>query len=429
MRGFPLLILAANLGVGFVQATVSLGSAATFGALSYASITNSGPTDIDGDIGTTGTSITGFPPGTYTGSKYIASQAIVAFESAEAAYEAVASLPGAITLTGNLGGRVLPPGVYQFPSSAQLTGVLTLAGTGSCHDAWYFKVGSTLTTGIGSAVVITGGASGSVFWAVGTSATIGIGTDFIGNILAAVSVILSAESSIQGGVFALGASITLNSAFIQPQASCPTIQSSSSSISSTSSAAPSSSSAAASSTTSSSTSSSFSAAQSSSTSSAAASSSSSAAASSTTSSSTSSSAAQSSSTSSSADPTMSNMAENVTVGISSTAVPMMFWTIRNVICLVMELLGSTVVAQTDLICISAGTSARPQHHALSLQPRRPRHPPALQHLRHRQAHPHPRPHRQLRVAQLPRCPPQQVARIAARLQHLRLPQFLKQLLD
>ncbi|KAF4625104.1 hypothetical protein G7Y89_g13065 [Cudoniella acicularis] len=154
MRGFHSLILAVSSSFGFAQATISLGAASTYGALSYATITNTGPTEITGDIGTTGTSITGFPPGIYTGSKYIASQATTSFQAAQAAYEAVATLPGAITLVGNLGGRALGPGTYKFPSSAILIGDLTLVGTGSCSDAWYFQIGSTLTTSTGSAVVM-----------------------------------------------------------------------------------------------------------------------------------------------------------------------------------------------------------------------------------------------------------------------------------
>lgn len=88
----------------------------------------------------------------------------------------------------------------------------------------------------------------------------------------------------------------------------------------------------------------------------------------------------------------------------------------------MKPLGSTVVVQIDLICIFAAASARARHHALNLQPPRLRPRPALQHLQHRQVHPRPRPYRRPRAAQLPLCLPQQVARLAARRQHLRLPQ-------
>jgi hypothetical protein len=91
-----------------------LGAASTFGVLSYASITNTGPTDINGDIGTTGTSITGFPPGIFTGSRYISAAATAALVDATLASEAIAAQPGAITLTGDLGGQVLGPGVYSY---------------------------------------------------------------------------------------------------------------------------------------------------------------------------------------------------------------------------------------------------------------------------------------------------------------------------
>ena len=113
------------------------------------------------------------------------------------------------------------------------------------------------------------------------------------------------------------------------------------------------------------------------------------------------------------------MAANVTVGMSSTAAATMFWTIRNVICLVMELQGSTVVAQTDLICMSVEALAQARHHALNLQLYRPRLHQVMQQLRPRPKAAQLRP----RVpAQLPRCLPQQAAHLVARRQHLRLPQ-------
>jgi hypothetical protein len=54
------------------QAFNNLGKASTFGAWSNTSIINSGATDIVGDIGTTGTSITGF----HLGNLFLTSQTI-----------------------------------------------------------------------------------------------------------------------------------------------------------------------------------------------------------------------------------------------------------------------------------------------------------------------------------------------------------------
>ena len=130
--------------------------------------------------------------------------------------------------SGILGGRILSPGVYRYATSAALTGALILAGTGSCNDAWYFSIGSTLINAAGSSVVITGGAPGNVFWKVDSSTTVRAGSNFIGNILAAVSVILNVGSMIEGSLFALGVSITLNFNTIQPASAvtCPSISSS-----------------------------------------------------------------------------------------------------------------------------------------------------------------------------------------------------------
>lgn len=91
--------------------------------MSGSTITNTGPITIDGDLGTGGTSITGFPPGTITGTFEI--QLLQPLKDALAAYKQVAAQPSATTLTGDLGGMDLVPGVYAYPSSAALTGTLT----------------------------------------------------------------------------------------------------------------------------------------------------------------------------------------------------------------------------------------------------------------------------------------------------------------
>jgi Ice-binding-like len=64
-------------------------------------------------------------------------------------------------------------------------------------------MGSTLTTGTDSQVILAGGAKASnVFWQVGTSATLGISSIFEGNILAAVSITMNTSSVVEGRLFA-----------------------------------------------------------------------------------------------------------------------------------------------------------------------------------------------------------------------------------
>jgi hypothetical protein len=69
------------------------------------------------------------------------------------AYNSAAGQPCTSTLTGDLGGRTLIPGVYCFPSDALLTGTLTLIGEGDPNAAFIIKVGSALTTATGSRVL------------------------------------------------------------------------------------------------------------------------------------------------------------------------------------------------------------------------------------------------------------------------------------
>jgi hypothetical protein len=112
--------------------------------------------------------------------------------------EILGTTPGAVTLS---------PGVYCFDSSAQLTGTLTLSGSG----VYVFQIVSTLTTASDSSVVLANGATaGDVFWQVGSSATLGTDTAFVGSILADVSDTVAAGTSVTGRVFALTGAVTLD---------------------------------------------------------------------------------------------------------------------------------------------------------------------------------------------------------------------------
>ncbi|CZR60202.1 uncharacterized protein PAC_10098 [Phialocephala subalpina] len=218
------------LGHGVLGSEINLGSAATFGVLAHTSITSTGATTITGDIGTTGSSITGFPPGTYSGTEFIGNQATVALSDAQSAYNTLAGLGGAIPLLGDLGGMSLAPGTYSLSTSAAITGILTLAGTGSSNDAWYFQIGTALTTATGSTVLMTGGGLPcNVFWQIGTSATLGTGTAFSGNILAGASITLNTATVLNGGAFAIGASVTMDTNQVNVQI-CPMSSSTSSAV-------------------------------------------------------------------------------------------------------------------------------------------------------------------------------------------------------
>jgi type VI secretion system secreted protein VgrG len=129
-----------------------------------------------------------------------------------AAYDAIVATPTLVDLTGtDLGGLTLPPSVYGFDTSTQLTGTLTLDAQGNPDAVFVFKIGSTLTTATGSSVVvINGGSNCRVFWQVGSSATLGTTTAFVGNVLALTSITLNTGASTSGRALARNGAVTLD---------------------------------------------------------------------------------------------------------------------------------------------------------------------------------------------------------------------------
>ena len=192
-----------------------LGGAQSFAVLGAATVTNTGMTIITGDLGVSpGTAITGFPPGVVIGGTIHAGDAVAAQAHSDAviAYNALVAQACDFNYLDvqELGGLTLTPGVHCFPSSAQLTGTLTLVGSGP----FIFKIGSTLTTASNSSVVVIDGGQtcngSNVFWAVGSSATLGTGTQFAGNTLALISITLTTGANVSGSALALTGAVTMD---------------------------------------------------------------------------------------------------------------------------------------------------------------------------------------------------------------------------
>jgi len=209
---------------------ITLGSAQSFAVLGASTVTNTGNSVISGDLGLyAGTSITGFfPPGIVINgiihdTDGVAQQAQI---DETTAYNALALLPSTNNETGLIlgtGGTVntLDPGVYNFgtpasPTSAQVTGTLTLDFENMSNALFVFQIGTTLTTASDAAIdVINGNSTDAIYWVVGSSATLGTGTAFAGNILALDSITMNTGSSIVcGRAFAQTAAVTLDDNFI-----------------------------------------------------------------------------------------------------------------------------------------------------------------------------------------------------------------------
>jgi len=199
----------------------SLGTAANFAVLAGSTVTNTGATAVGGDLGVSpGTAVTGFPPGTVSGTIHAGDAvAAQAQHDAAVAYNSLAGQACDSNLTGqDLGGKTLIPGVYCFDSSAQLTGTLTLDGQGNSNAVFIFKIGSTLTTASGASVLLINGASScNVFFQVGSSAILGTNTMFAGNILALTSTTLNTGATINGRALASNGAVTLDTNTISNQ--------------------------------------------------------------------------------------------------------------------------------------------------------------------------------------------------------------------
>ena len=197
--------------------TVPLGSACSFGILGGSTVTNSsvvGPTNthVTGDVGVSpGTAITGFPPGTLTGTLEAGDAAAATAQGdLTTAYNYAAAAPGGAVLPADIGGETLVPGVYKTTSaqpSLGITGNLTLSGNG----VYIFQIVSTLTTAANNSdVILSGGAqSGNVFWQVGSSATLGTSTTFEGIIMAQASISLDTDATLDGSALARTGAVTL----------------------------------------------------------------------------------------------------------------------------------------------------------------------------------------------------------------------------
>jgi hypothetical protein len=198
---FAALLSVVPFHTALAETPPDLGLAQSFAVLGGPAVTLTNSA-VAGDVGT------GFPfPGsavTLTGSTITGTvhegdaDAVAAYNDFLNAYNALASVPCGVTLTGTLAGVTLSPGVYCFDAAATLTGTLTLDAQDDPNAVWIFKIGTVGTgalTGTNFSVVMANnGSACNVFWWVAQAATMTT-SNFQGTILAGSAI------TVTGGTF------------------------------------------------------------------------------------------------------------------------------------------------------------------------------------------------------------------------------------
>jgi hypothetical protein len=196
-------------------AAVSLAGASNFAILAGSAVTNTGATIVTGDLGLSpGTSVGGFPPGILNGTQHINDQIVnqAKLDLTTAFNDAVARTSTEIvTLSGNIGGLTLTPGLYKTTSSLAISsGDLTFDAKGNAGAVFIIQIASSLTTTSGRKVILSGGASASnIFWQVGSSATFGTTSVFKGTVLVMQSATFNTGATLDGRVLTRTGGITM----------------------------------------------------------------------------------------------------------------------------------------------------------------------------------------------------------------------------
>jgi hypothetical protein len=194
---------------------VSMAGASELAVLAGTTITSTGATNITGNIGLSpGSAIGGFPPGILNGNQHIndatSNQAKL---DLTAAYNDAAGRTSTdiVTLSGNIGGLTLTPGLYKSTSSLAISsGDVTFDAKGDANAVFIIQIATTLTTTSGRKVILSGGALASnIFWQVGSSATFGTTSVFKGTVMAMQSITFNTGASLEGRALARTGAVTM----------------------------------------------------------------------------------------------------------------------------------------------------------------------------------------------------------------------------
>ena len=224
MKVFSLGLLILSVLAVSAHAQAFLGSSWDFSVLGAQTVTNTGTTTLNADVGVSaGSAVTGSGSIVFTGPNNVITSTSAAAAGQIAATNAVNAinalvgtsegpdLTGAtLSATGNNTNTVYDVGAATFNIDSSKS--LTLDFAGHTDANIIFVMSSTLITGSGSSVLIENARTNdNVYWEVGSSATLGTTTSFVGNIIAYTAVTLDTGATIGcGSVVAQNAAVTMD---------------------------------------------------------------------------------------------------------------------------------------------------------------------------------------------------------------------------
>lgn len=190
---------------------IPLGNAATHGILagSAVSCVTLGQINADASV-SPGSAFTGFPPCLITGQRHAADAfALAAQTSLTTAYNQLAGLPCGATLSSDLGGQTLQPGVYCSLSSQGLTGEMFFDALGDPNASFVIRAASTITTASAVVTLLNGAQARNIYWHSGSSITLGVGSAMKGNLIALTSITLVDNATLLGRALARNGAVSL----------------------------------------------------------------------------------------------------------------------------------------------------------------------------------------------------------------------------
>jgi len=219
------------------RTAVDLGTAGRFAILSKSGISTTGTTAIVGHIGVSpidSTAITGFglimdssgrfsTSSLVTGKVYAANYApptpsmlTTAVGDMQTAYTDAAGRKNPRVLNlggGNIGGKVLLPGLYKWTTGVIIPADVTLSGNENA--VWIFQIAGTLKIDPGKKVILSGGAlPKNIFWQVAGKTTLGTTAVLKGNILCKTAIVLKTGARLYGRALAQTA-VTLDANIVR----------------------------------------------------------------------------------------------------------------------------------------------------------------------------------------------------------------------